>query len=82
VNSEVIPVFQEFYQYPNTFTIKGAIRSGDKVFAVDTFSKQIQFWDFRFYAEGAGMEERLNQYFNYGKAIVVVDGSGTGTTWT
>jgi hypothetical protein len=65
VNSEVIPVFQEFYQYPNTFTIKGAIRSGDKVFAVDYYSKQVQILDFGFFLEGVAQPEKLAQYFAY-----------------
>jgi hypothetical protein len=66
VNGEAIPVFQEFYQYPNTFTIKGAVRSGDKVFTVDRFNNQlVQFGDFEAFLGGAFESERLSQYFSY-----------------
>lgn len=62
VNDEVVPVFQEFYQYPNTFTVKGSLRSGDKVFGIN--NGQIQLWDFGFY-EGSHMDDRIEEYFNY-----------------
>ena len=54
VNERVEPVFQETYIYPNQFTIKGALRAGDKVFVVNELypsAEYVSLLDSRFFPE-------------------------------
>ena len=65
VSGEEIPVFQEFYPGTNQVIIKGTIRSGDKVFFLDT-DNSVLISDFQSYLLGELFNRaKLAQHFTY-----------------
>jgi len=65
VSGEEIPVFQEFYPGTNQVIIKGTIRSGDKVFYLDT-DNSVLISDFQSYLLGELFNRaKLAQHFTY-----------------